>query len=89
MSVALTSSSTPTSTRQEPLRVMVVDDAVVVRGLMSRWVEEEPGLELAASLRNGKEAVDQLERANPDVVILDVEMPVLDGIAALPMLLEK
>lgn len=71
------------------IRVMVVDDAVVVRGLMSRWIEEEPGLELAASLRNGKEAVDQLERANPDVVILDVEMPVLDGIAALPMLLAK
>jgi two-component system chemotaxis response regulator CheB len=68
---------------------MVVDDAVVVRGLVSRWVEEEPGLELAASLRNGKEAVDQLERANPDVVILDVEMPVLDGLAALPLLLEK
>jgi len=71
------------------IRVMVVDDAVVVRGLVSRWVEEEPGLELAASLRNGKEAVDQLERANPDVVILDVEMPVLDGLAALPLLLAK
>jgi two-component system, chemotaxis family, protein-glutamate methylesterase/glutaminase len=71
------------------IRVMVVDDAVVVRGLVSRWVEEEPGLELAASLRNGKEAVDQLERTNPDVVILDVEMPVLDGLAALPLLLEK
>jgi two-component system chemotaxis response regulator CheB len=71
------------------IRVMVVDDAVVVRGPVSRWVEEEPGLVLAASLRNGKEAVDQLERANPDVVILDVEMPVLDGLAALPLLLEK
>jgi two-component system chemotaxis response regulator CheB len=71
------------------IRVMVVDDAVVVRGLVSRWIEEEPGLTLAASLRNGKEAVDQLERANPDVVILDVEMPVLDGLAALPLLLEK
>jgi two-component system chemotaxis response regulator CheB len=36
------------------IRVMVVDDAVVVRGLVSRWVEEEPGLALAASLRNGR-----------------------------------
>ncbi len=71
------------------IRVMVVDDAVVVRGLVARWVEEEPGLALVASLRNGKEAVDQLERANPDVVILDVEMPVLDGLAALPQLLAK
>jgi len=71
------------------IRVMVVDDAVVVRGLVSRWVEEEPGLVLAASLRNGREAVDQLDRVDPDVVILDIEMPELDGISALPLLLAK
>jgi two-component system chemotaxis response regulator CheB len=68
---------------------MVVDDAVVVRGLVARWVEAEPDLQLAASLRNGQEAVDQLERANPDVVVLDIDMPQLDGISALPLLLEK
>jgi two-component system chemotaxis response regulator CheB len=71
-----------------PLRVMIVDDAVVVRGLVSRWVEEE-GFQVVASLRTGRDAVNQLERANPDVVILDVEMPELDGISALPLLLEK
>jgi two-component system chemotaxis response regulator CheB len=71
------------------LRVMVVDDAIVVRGLFARWIEAEPDLELVASLRTGREAVNQLERANPDVVVLDVEMPDLDGIAALPLLLEK
>jgi two-component system chemotaxis response regulator CheB len=68
---------------------MVVDDAVVVRGLVSRWIQEEPGMEVVASLRTGREAVDQLERADPDVVILDIEMPDLDGISALPLLLEK
>jgi two-component system chemotaxis response regulator CheB len=68
---------------------MVVDDAVVVRGLVARWVEAEPDLQLAASLRNGQEAIDQLERANPDVVVLDIDMPQLDGISALPRLLEK
>src|ERR1700719_1542984 len=72
-----------------PLRVMVVDDAVVVRGLVSRWVSEQPGLAVVASLRTGRQAVDQLERADPDVVVLDVEMPELDGISALPLLLEK
>jgi two-component system chemotaxis response regulator CheB len=74
---------------QAPIRVMVVDDAVVVRGLVSRWIEEEPGLQVVASLRTGRQAVDQVERANPDVVILDVEMPDLDGLSALPLLLEK
>ena len=82
----------PTLTAAAPadaIRVMIVDDAVVVRGLVSRWIEEEPDLVLAASLRNGRDAVQQLERANPDVVILDIEMPELDGISALPLLLAK
>jgi two-component system chemotaxis response regulator CheB len=71
------------------IRVMIVDDAVVVRGLFGRWVEAEPDLEVVASLRTGREAVNQVERADPDVVVLDVDMPELDGIAALPLLLEK
>src|ERR1700740_1377577 len=71
------------------IRVMVVDDAVVVRGFFARWVEAEPDFELVASLRTGRDAVSQLERTDPDVVVLDVEMPELDGIAALPLLLEK
>src|SRR5450631_742729 len=71
------------------IRVMIVDDAVVVRGLFGRWVEAEPDLEVVASLRTGREAVNQVERADPDVVVLDVDMPELDGLAALPLLLEK
>ena len=89
MSVALSATPPTAATPREPIRVMVVDDSVVVRGLVSSWISEEPGLEVVASLRTGREAVDQLERANPDVVILDVEMPDLDGISALPLLLEK
>jgi len=71
------------------IRVMLVDDAVVVRGLFARWVDAERDLEVVATLRTGREAVDQLERVDPDVVVLDVDMPELDGIAALPLLLEK
>jgi two-component system, chemotaxis family, protein-glutamate methylesterase/glutaminase len=89
MSVALTSSSTPTSTPQEPLRVMVVDDSVVIRGLISRWIGSEPDMVVAASLRTGLDAVNQIERVNPDVAVLDIEMPELDGISALPLLLAK
>jgi two-component system chemotaxis response regulator CheB len=68
---------------------MLVDDAVVVRGLFARWVEAEPDLEVVATLRTGRDAVNQLERVDPDVVVLDVDMPELGGIAALPLLLEK
>src|SRR6202140_3170896 len=89
MSVALTSFPAPTSTRQEPLRVMVVDDSVVIRGLISRWIASEPDMVVAASLRTGLDAVNQIERVNPDVAVLDIEMPDLDGISALPLLLAK
>jgi two-component system chemotaxis response regulator CheB len=79
--------STPTETRR--IRVMVVDDAIVVRGLFARWVDAEPDLQMVATLRSGREAVDQIERHDPDVVVLDVEMPDLDGISALPLLFQK
>src|SRR3979409_2538669 len=89
MSVALTSASTPASTRQVRLRVMVVDDSVVIRGLISRWIESEPDMVVAASLRTGLDAVNQLERGHPDLAVLDINMPDLDGISALPLLLAK
>ena len=79
----------PAASLGRRIRVMVVDDAIVVRGLFARWVEAEADLELVASLRSGREAVNQLERVDPDVVVLDVEMPDLDGISALPLLLGK
>jgi two-component system, chemotaxis family, protein-glutamate methylesterase/glutaminase len=68
---------------------MVVDDSVVIRGLISRWIEAEPDMVVAASLRTGLDAVKQVERVNPDVAVLDIEMPDLDGISALPLLLTK
>jgi len=75
--------------RQDKLRVMVVDDSVVIRGMIARWIGAEPDMEVTASLRTGLDAVNQLERINPDVAVLDIEMPELDGISALPKLLAK
>src|ERR1700726_3237597 len=89
MSVALTSSAILSSTQQEPLRVMVVDDSVVIRGMISRWLGSEPDMVVAASLRTGLDAVNQIERVAPDIAVLDIEMPELDGISALPLLLAK
>jgi two-component system chemotaxis response regulator CheB len=88
MNVALASASSAVAAGRRT-RVMIVDDAVVVRGLFARWVEAEPDLELAASLSSGLDAVAKIEQAKPDVVVLDVEMPELDGVTALPLLLAK
>jgi two-component system chemotaxis response regulator CheB len=68
---------------------MIVDDSVVIRGLISRWIGAEADMEVVASLRTGLEAVNQIERINPDVAVLDIEMPELDGLSALPKLLAK
>src|ERR1700692_1911139 len=89
MSVALASSSTANAMRQEPLRVMVVDDSVVIRGMISRWLGCEPDMVVAASLRTGLDAVNQIERVNPDVAVLDIEMPDLDGFSPSPLLRAK
>lgn len=72
-----------------PLRVMVVDDSAVIRGFLSRWIEAESDMVIAASLRTGRDAVNQIERVSPDVIVLDIEMPDLDGISALPLLIAK
>ncbi len=77
-------SAAPIVSAPDEIRVMVVDDAAVVRSLLSRWIEETPGLKLVAALRNGREAIERLDHARPDVVVLDVEMPELDGISTLP-----
>jgi len=68
---------------------MIVDDALVVRGIVSRWLQEEPGIEVVATHRSAKNALEDLLRTAPDVVVLDIEMPDMDGVTALPLLLEK
>src|SRR6202051_914758 len=77
------------SRAEQPIRVMVVDDAVVVRSLLPRWVDAEPDMRIVASLRTGREAVARIEHGDVDVVVLDIDMPELDGISALPLLLQK
>src|SRR5262245_47235880 len=89
MSAAATLAPAAPPTAQDPIRVMIVDDAVVVRGLVSRWIDETPGLKTVASLRTDRDAVEQISRIGPDVIVLDIEMPDMDGLTALPLLLEK
>jgi two-component system, chemotaxis family, protein-glutamate methylesterase/glutaminase len=89
MSIADPSLKPKSASGHDSIRVMIVDDAIVVRGLLVRWIEAEAGLQVVASLRSGREAIEQVMRTNPDVVILDVDMPDSDGITALPRLFEQ
>lgn len=79
----------PEADDQNTIRVIVVDDSVVVRGLLSRWLSERSEIEVIGTFRDGKVAVDALDRLDPHIVVLDVEMPVMDGLTALPLILRK
>jgi two-component system chemotaxis response regulator CheB len=68
------------------IRVMIVDDSAVVRGLTRRWLEAETGIEIVRVCVDGEQAVRDIAAAQPDVVLLDIEMPRLDGLATLPLL---
>ena len=71
----------------QPVRVMVCDDSAVIRGAVSRMLEADPAVQVVARVANGQMALDELKRTSIDVVVLDIEMPVMDGMTALPLLL--
>ncbi|MBW3618304.1 MAG: chemotaxis response regulator protein-glutamate methylesterase [Proteobacteria bacterium] len=66
---------------------MIIDDSAVVRGLFTRWVAAAPDIELTGSAPDGAQGVAKIAALDPDVVVLDIEMPVMGGLEALPKLL--
>ncbi len=71
------------------IRVLIVDDSPFVRKALLRIFESEPSIEVAGVARNGREGVEKAVSLKPDVVTLDVMMPVLDGIETLKILMER
>jgi DNA-binding NarL/FixJ family response regulator len=68
------------------IRVLLADDEAVVRAGVRAILNTDPGIEVVAEAGDGREAVDLALRHRPDVVLLDIRMPRLDGLAALPEL---
>jgi two-component system, chemotaxis family, protein-glutamate methylesterase/glutaminase len=83
-----TDANKPAGSGPSAVRVMVVDDSAVIRGLITRALESDPGVQVVATVSNGQLAISQLSRTDVDVIVLDIEMPVMDGITALPELLK-
>jgi len=71
------------------IRVLVVDDSAFMRRVLQNMIETDPGMYVAGSARNGADALKKAEELNPDVITLDVEMPVMDGLTALEKLLQQ
>jgi len=66
-----------------PARILIVDDAVFMRTVLKKMLEEE-GYEIVAEASNGIEAIKMAKEHQPDVVTLDITMPEMDGVTALP-----
>lgn len=81
-------SGSPTPPAGGTVKVMLVDDSAIVRGLVARILAEDPAITVAAQASNGEQAIAALARTPVDVVVLDIEMPVMDGLTALPGILK-
>ena len=71
------------------VRVMLVDDSPIIRNMNARILGRSDEIEIVASVSNGALAVDEMDITDIDVIVLDIEMPVMDGLTAIPLLLEK
>jgi two-component system chemotaxis response regulator CheB len=71
------------------IRILLADDSAVVRGALRQIIETAPDLRVVATAPNGKRALGTLELHEVDVVLLDIEMPEMDGLATLPLILQR
>ena len=70
------------------IKIMLVDDSAIIRGLITRALTENTDIDIVATAFNGTVAIPLAKQHQPDVIILDIEMPEMDGITALPKLLQ-
>ena len=64
----------------DEISVLIVDDSALMRNLIGHMVDDTPGLVVAEKAMNGKFALDKIPRVNPDIIVLDLEMPEMNGI---------
>ncbi len=71
------------------IKVLIVDDSAFMRKLLSDLFAAEPDFEVIDTARNGREAVDKTKRLKPHLITMDVEMPIMDGIKALELIMKE
>jgi two-component system, chemotaxis family, protein-glutamate methylesterase/glutaminase len=71
------------------IKVLVVDDSAFMRSAISRMLEKDNDIKVVGTAKNGQEAIEKVEALKPDVVTLDIEMPVMNGLEALKCIMAK
>lgn len=72
-----------------PVRAVIIDDSLLVRNIISDQIQKDSKIHVVATGKTGMDCIDLAQKMNPDVIILDVEMPVMDGLTALHELQKK
>jgi DNA-binding NarL/FixJ family response regulator len=75
--------------RTGPIRIMITDDHALVRDGLQSMLDDEPGLEVVGLAANGREALELCRRVRPDLVLMDVRMPEMDGLEATRVIKEE
>src|SRR2546423_11872978 len=73
----------------EPIKVLIVDDIASTLDNLQKLLSFEPDIQVVATAVNGKEGVEQAKKVVPDIVLMDVNMPIMDGIQATEMLAQE
>lgn len=79
--------ATKTTQKRNPIRVVTIDDSALIRLTLNRYLNQFPDIDVVGQASNGQEMLDLVGNILPDVVVLDVEMPVMNGIEALERLM--
>jgi len=74
---------------QRTINVVVIDDSAFMRKSISMMLESDPGIKVVATARDGRDGIDKIREFRPDLVTLDIEMPVLDGLSALRIIMKE
>ena len=74
---------------EKTLRVMIVDDNSRARGALSAFLSTMESVQVVGEASNGEEAIEKAERVSPDVILLDIQMPVMDGVQATQVIKQK
>lgn len=88
MNSAVSNPNPASGKKNGPFRVMVVDDSAIIRGFLCRYLSEDPSIDVVTTANNGAVALRHLKKHDIEVVVLDIEMPEMDGMTALPKMMD-
>lgn len=73
----------------QQIRVLVVDDSAFMRKMLTTMMEKDPAIKVVGTAKNGQDALEQISALQPDLVTMDIEMPIMDGLTALEQIMER